>query len=368
MPVSVVVALCAASFLLAIFLAAPRRGRTRRDADDGRDVGGGTGRARELEQPTSPPREVEHLLRQVSERISSLERERTRSSSELVGQVQLLQRETGNLTRALRQPHGRGRWGELQLRRVVELAGLTEHCRDFTTQHSAITDEQRRLRPDMIVNLPNGRCVVIDAKTPLDAYLDAVQAADDEAAQPHLQRHAEQVRTHVRQLAAKEYAAHIDGAIADLVVLFLPAEHLFAAAVRERADLIEEAWARGVVIASPSTLLTLLHAVSQGWREQRLADGAEQIAQLGRELHERIATMADHFSTVGARLDSAMEAYNRTVGALERRVLPAARKFEQLDAAGARTSIDQLTQRDGVARPLTAPELLDSLDGEADVA
>lgn len=354
MSVTAATVLAVASFVLATWLATRRGpGRDRAAAPVSADAATAAERA-----------SIGTLLRQVERRIASLETERARASGELVGQLRALRMgseqlraETSTLTRALRQPHGRGQWGELQLRRVVEMAGLAEHCRDFSTQLSTRDGEDRRLRPDMVVNLPNGRRVVIDAKAPLDAWLDAAGAEDDDAAQPHLTRHAEQVRTHVRLLASKQYARHVDGALPDLVVLFLPAEHLFAAAVQQRPDLIEEAFGRGVMVASPTTLLTLLHAVGQGWREQRVAEGAAEIARLGRELHERIATMATHFAAVGSRLDGAVEAYNRTVGTLERRVLPAARRFEQLDAADASTRIPDLDLSEARARALAAPEL-----------
>lgn len=356
MSVTATIVLAVVSFVLATWLASRRRPA----APEAR--GGAPTTATERAS-------IAGLLRQVERRIASLETERARSNGELVGQLRALHQgseqlraETGNLTRALRQPNGRGQWGELQLRRVVEIAGLSEHCRDFTTQVAALGEDDRRLRPDMVVNLPNGRRVVIDAKTPLDAYLDAAATEDDELAAPHLARHAEQVRTHVRLLASKQYSRHVDGALPDLVVLFLPAEHLFAAALQQRADLVEDAFRRGVMIASPTTLLTLLHAVGQGWREQRLAEGADEIARLGRELHERIATMASHFAGVGTRLDAAVDAYNRTIGTLERRVLPTARRFERLDAAGANTRIPELDPSEARTRPLLAPELLDAID------
>ena len=361
MSVTAAIALAVASFVFATWLATRRRTSTAIPVRDAAEPTTATERA-----------SIAALLRQVERRIASLETERARSSGELVGQLRALRAgseqlraETASLTRALRQPNGRGQWGELQLRRVVELAGLAEHCRDFSTQHATLGEDERRLRPDMVVNLPNGRRVVIDCKTPLDAYLDAAACEDDEAAGAHLARHAEQVRTHVRLLASKQYARHVDGALPDLVVLFLPAEHLFAAAVQQRADLVEDAFARGVMLASPTTLLTLLHSVAQGWREQRLAEGAEEIARLGRELHERIATMASHFAGVGSRLDAAVEAYNRTVGTLERRVLPTARRFERLDAAGANTRIPELDASEARTRPLLAPELAEAIEQAA---
>lgn len=316
-------------------------------------------------------RPVTAKLAEVDQRIAQFDRERASSAAMLATKINEL-RATGEqlrsgttaLTRALRQPQGRGQWGELQLKRVVELAGMAEHCRDFTVQTHAVTDEERRLRPDMVVNLPNGRCVVIDSKTPLDAFLDAMEAADDEAAEPHLARHAEQVRTHVAQLARKDYSQHLDGALADMVVLFLPAEHLFAAAVRLRPGLIEEAFEKGVVIASPTTLLTLLHAVAQGWKEERLARNAEEIAGLGRELHERVAKLADHFAKVGRGLDTATRAYNEAVGSLETRVLPTARRFAALDAAKASVDVPELSGTTHVLRQFSAPELIAQLDGQ----
>ena len=307
-------------------------------------------------------------LAEVDQKITQFDKGRAETASALAAQITAL-RTSGEqlragataLTKALRQPQGRGQWGELQLRRVVELAGMAEHCSDFTMQHSTVTDEERRLRPDMVVNMPNGRCVVIDSKAPLDAFLTAMEAEDDESAEPFLQRHAEQVRTHVAQLSKKDYSAYLDGAIPDMVVLFLPAEHLFAAAVRQRPTLVEEAFEKRVVIASPTTLITLLHAVSIGWREERLARNAEEIANLGRELHERVATMADKFAKVGRGLETASKAYNEAVGSLESRVLPSTRKFEQLDAAKGSKVVPELEGVSTTPRQLAAPELVTAL-------
>lgn len=307
-------------------------------------------------------------LAEVDQKITAFDKGRAETASALTAQINAL-RTSGEqlsagataLTRALRQPQGRGQWGELQLRRVVEMAGMAEHCRDFSMQLSTTTDEERRLRPDMVVNLPSGRCVVIDSKAPLDAFLTAMEAEDDESAEPHLVRHAEQVRTHVGQLAKKDYSQHLGGALADMVVLFLPAEHLFAAAVRVRPMLVEEAFEKGVVIASPTTLLTLLHAVHIGWKEERLAQNAEEIAALGRELHERVATMADKFAKVGRGLETASKAYNEAVGSLESRVLPTTRRFEQLDASKASKSIPELEGVGTTPRQLSAPEFVTAL-------
>ncbi|MCB0880215.1 MAG: DNA recombination protein RmuC [Thermoleophilia bacterium] len=313
-------------------------------------------------------------LAEVDQKITAFDKAREGTERSLTAQLAELRRNSEQLrdgasalTKALRQPQGRGRWGEMQLRRVVEVAGLHEHTRDFTVQHSTLTDEERRLRPDMVVNLPSGRCVVVDSKVPLDAFLEAMEAPDDEAAEPQLQRHAEQVRTHVAQLAKKDYSQHLDGALPDMVVLFLPAEHLFAAAVQQQPGIVEEAFDKGVVIASPTTLLTLLHAIAQGWKEERLARNAEQIAALGRELHERVAVMADKFARVGKGLDTASKAYNEAIGSLESRVLPTARKFEELDAAKASKEIPELSGTTHVLRALAAPEFVERL-AERDVA
>ncbi len=306
-------------------------------------------------------------LAEVDQKIAAFDKAREGTEKSLTAQMVELRRRgeqlrdgASALTRALRQPQGRGRWGEMQLRNVVELAGLSEHTNDFTTQHHTVGDDERRLRPDMVVNLPSGRCVVIDSKVPLDAYLDAMEAPDDEAAAPHLQRHAEQVRTHVQQLSKKDYSAYLDGALQDMVVLFLPAEHLFAAAVQQRPALVEEAFAKRIVIASPTTLLTLLHAIAMGWKEERLADSAAEIAELGRDLHRRVATMAEHFDKVGRGLESAMKAYNSTVGSLERQVLPQARRFEQLDARSSK-DVPELQERTVEVTQLQARELVAAL-------
>ncbi len=308
-------------------------------------------------------------LKEVEDRLILLDKERAQSAGALTAQIEALRRSgelvvqsAGTLTKALREPHGRGQWGEMQLRRVVEMAGMAEHCRDFSVQNSVLTAEQRRLRPDMVVHLPAGRCVVIDAKTVWSAYIDACEAPDDEVAAPHLRRHAQQVRDQVTLLAGKGYERSVDGAMPDLVVLFLPAEHLFSAALKELPALLEESFAKGVIIASPTTLITLLHAVAQGWKEERLADNAAQIAALGRELHERVVTMARHFQAVGRHLDQATDAYNRAVGSLESRVLATARKFEQLDVAGAKSALPPVEGAASVSRRFSSPELIAEID------
>jgi DNA recombination protein RmuC len=206
---------------------------------------------------------------------------------------------------------------------------------------------------------------VIDSKTPLDAYMDAATEEDEELAAAHLERHARQVAKHVQDLARKNYAEHCEGALPDLVVLFLPGEHLFSAALRVMPTLVDDAYRKGVVIASPTSLLTLLHAVGQGWKEERIAKNAEEISALGRELYKRISVMARHFAKVGKHLDGATAAYNDTVGSLERNVLSQARKMEKLDAAPAGVDIPVHELAVEAARPFASPELTTTIEGVA---
>ncbi len=249
---------------------------------------------------------------------------------ELVAQShQHLHGETRNLVQALRAPNVRGRWGEVQLRRVVELAGMLEHC-DFSEQMSVAT-EAGRLRPDLLIHLPGGKHVVVDAKAPLDAYLDAAAVADETTRAAHLRRHAQQVRDHMGQLGAKQYWAQFQ-ATPEFVVMFLPGETFFAAALEQDPGLIEWGAERSVIVSSPTTLIALLRAVAYGWQQDRVAHNAEAIRQLGRELHERVTTMADHFGRLGQRLDDAVGAYNATLGSFETRVLVSARKLKELGA------------------------------------
>ncbi|MBH0198864.1 MAG: DNA recombination protein RmuC [Nitrospira sp.] len=240
---------------------------------------------------------------------------------------QRLQQETGNLVKALRAPAVRGQWGEITLKRVAELAGMVEHC-DFVEQQS-VTAEDGRFRPDMVVQLPGGRRIIVDAKTVLSAYLDAHDARDEAQRAEALRRHAEQVRKRMDDLSLKAYWSQFDRA-PEFVVLFLPGEQFLGAALDQDPRLIEEGFARGVVLATPATLVALLRAVAYGWRQERMTAHAEEAGRLGKDLYERMAVLAEHLNSVGEALGKSVSAYNRAVGSLETRILPAARRFKEL--------------------------------------
>lgn len=270
-----------------------------------------------------------------------------------------LHRETADLVKALRQPQARGRWGEVQLRRVVELAGMLEHC-DFEEQVSQTTDAGRQ-RPDMIVKLPGGRQVVVDAKVPLDAYLLAIEAQDEAGRAKALIGHARQLKDHIGQLAKKSYFDQFDPT-PEFVVLFVPGEAFFSAALMQDPLLIEYAAENRVIPASPTTLIALLKAVSYGWRQEAMAESAREVAALGKELYDRIAKLAKHWTRVGERLDGAVDAYNQSVGTLEARVLPAARRFRDLKTVGGDRDIETVAPLTQETRSLTAPELRGDVD------
>lgn len=240
---------------------------------------------------------------------------------------QRLQQETGNLVKALRAPTVRGQWGEVTLKRVAELAGMVDHC-DFVEQQSVVGDDGR-FRPDMVVQLPGGRRIIVDAKAVLAAYLDAHDAQDDVQRAEALRRHAEQVRSRMDELSLKAYWTQFDRA-PEFVVLFLPGEQFLGAALDQDPRLIEEGFARGVVLATPATLMALLRAVAYGWRQERLNAHAEEAGKLGKDLYERMAVLAEHLNDVGQALGKTVSAYNRAVGSLETRILPAARRFKEL--------------------------------------
>jgi DNA recombination protein RmuC len=240
-----------------------------------------------------------------------------------------LQSETANLVKALRQPQTRGRWGEIQLKRVVEMAQMLEHC-DFVEQETRNTEEGR-LRPDMIVRLPGGKQVVVDAKTPLTAYLEAAEASDETIQKLKLLEHARQVRDHMTALGRKAYWEQFQPS-PEFVIMFLPGEMFFSSALQQDPALIEYGVNEKVIPATPTTLIALLRAVSYGWRQEALAQNAQQVADLGKQLYERIASLADHWGTVGQRLDQAVKSYNESVASLESRVLVSARRLRDLKA------------------------------------
>lgn len=298
---------------------------------------------------------VREKLERFEGSIQQIEKERGTAYAGLSVQVRALLDQTGKLTNALRSPAARGRWGEIHLRRAVELSGLADHC-DFAEQVT-VRSEDGALRPDLVVRLPAGRTVLVDAKAPMSAYLDAAEAVDESARVTHLRAHAAQVRQHVAQLARKTYWEAFADSL-ELIVLFLPNDALFSAALEHDRDLLDHALAQRVVLATPSTLGALLLTIAHGWKQEKLALNARDIANLGRDLHKRIADFARHLGRVGKQLEGAMCSYNEAIGSLESRVLPSARRFEQLQAANVDVEIDILESLDTNPRQLRAPELV----------
>jgi len=324
-------------------------------------------RHKAVEQLVKP---VNDSLEKVKVSIGEIEKQRENAYASLKQQVitmtesQLnLQKETSKLVKALRQPTGRGQWGEMQLQRVVEMAGMQEHC-DFHTQSTISDDEGKALRPDLIVSLPGGKKIVVDSKTPMNAYLDAVDAEDEESRLIALNRHAKQVHTHIKQLGGKAYQQQFEQS-PEFVVLFLPSESFFSAALAQDAELIEAGVDQGVILATPTTLIALLKAVAYGWRQEALTENAQKISKLGRELHRRISTLTEHFIKIGNSLGGAVNNYNKAVGSLERNVITGARKFEELEAAAEKVKIESPRQIENQVRNLSTPDSLEPTEGFA---
>jgi DNA recombination protein RmuC len=313
-------------------------------------------RQKAVENLVSPIRES---LTKVDQQIQAIENSRREAYGGLTQQVrslietqEKLQAETGNLVKALRTPNVRGRWGEIQLRRVVEIAGMTAYC-DFEEQASVSTSDGR-LRPDLVVHLPGGKHVVVDAKTPLSAYLESCEAPDDATRSALLKRHADQVAGHMSALSCKAYWDQFQPA-PEFVIMFLPGEMFYSAALEQNPALIEQGVNQRVIPASPTTLIALLRAVAYGWQQETIAENAQKIANLGRDLYDRLCKLADHMEGLGKNLDKAVDYYNKAVGTMETRVFAPARKFAELGAT-AKDDIPEIAPIEKTSRLLQSPD------------
>lgn len=314
-----------------------------------RDLGD---REQAIENLVKPIRES---LERSQQQISELEKSRSEAYGSIKSQLETMQvnqqsltQETRNLVNALRRPEVRGRWGEITLRRLVELAGMVEHC-DFQEQVHT-TEDDKIIRPDMIVSMPGERTLVVDVKTPLNAYLEAIEAKDDEQRQAALKRHARNVQTHIRQLARKSYWKQFAKS-PDFVILFIPGDQFLSAALNEDPDLIETALSQQIILATPTSFVALLKAVAYGWRQLTLTENAEEIRRLAEDLYGRLNTFVGHMNKMGRQLHSSVEHYNRAVGSLERKVLPGARKFSELGISP-KKEIEQLEPLESLPRTI----------------
>lgn len=309
-------------------------------------------REKAVEELVKPIRDA---LNASHKQITDLEKARSEAYGGIKSQLESMQlsqksltQETQNLVKALRRPEVRGQWGEITLRRLVELAGMVEHC-DFVEQVHTVGDDQI-FRPDMIVNMPDQRQLVVDVKTPLDAYLAAAEAEDDAQRKLGLERHAKNVRAHIRMLASKAYWKQFDES-PEFVILFIPGDQFLSAALAEEPDLIEYALSQQIILATPTSFVALLKAVAYGWRQLALADNAKEIRILAEDLYGRLGTFVTHMNRVGRQLASSVENYNKAVGSLERNVLPGARKFTELGVSG-KKDIEKLDSLEPIPRTM----------------
>jgi DNA recombination protein RmuC len=320
--------------------------------------------ARRAEEIKGVVRPVQEKLGRMQSEIARLERERTRAQGELAQMIRqlgegvgTLRQETGNLVTALKRPATRGSWGEIQLRNVVEMAGMVSHC-DFREQ-STVETAEGTLRPDMLVRLPGGKLVVVDSKVPLDAYLSSLESSREDERQLHAARHARQTREHIAKLASKGYQRQFDST-PEFVVMFVPSDGIYQAALAEDPALIEYGVQQQVLMATPTTLIGLLWAVHYGWRQELIAESAREIAESARELHSRLGRFVEPLSKVGRQLDSAVGAYNEAVGSFDHRVIPQVRRIEQAGASSERDVLApgaiEITARAITARPELAPD------------
>jgi DNA recombination protein RmuC len=310
---------------------------------------------------------VHEIMKKYEEQISRLEENRKKDQGSIEEQIKnlmdnnyKLQKETNNLVTALRTPHIRGRWGEMTLKRVVELSGMSEHC-DFKEQESVTTEDDSRLRPDLIVHLPNNRIIIVDSKVPLDAYLDSISKDNENEKKEALVRHSRQVSDHVKKLSEKSYWEQFKDNTPEFVIMFIPAESFFSAALEIEKNLIEKGIENKVMISTPITLITLLRTVAYGWRNEKIAQNALMIQKLGATMYERLCVFAENFTEIGDMLKKTNNAYNKSIGSFDTRLMPAAKKFNELGILLDKKKVEDLEKID-----INPRELKISIDIEED--